>query len=311
MKNSTDLIIYTTDKNIDIKFNKFEDDIWLTQKQIAVLFGVSRATIEEHLRNSFNSHELDKNQTCRNFLQVQKEGKKEVSRDVLHYNLKAITFVGFRVKSKQAKVFQDWTTDIIRDYSLKGFVFNENILSNSLDSLNKASNRIDELRASESNLQQICNEMMSLSVDYDKNSPIVSHFFASVQNKLLYAVSNKTAGEIIVSRANGNIKNMGLQTWKETNIRKSDTTVGKNYLLEDELMSLHSLVSIFYNTAKLDYRRGRLSHMKDWDNKINSMLEFNGFEILKDGGNVSTTNSHKHAHNQYEIFNNNRKLIAQ
>lgn len=311
MKNSTDLIIYTTDKNIDIKFNKFEDDIWLTQKEIADLFGVDDSAISKQFKKIFKDRELVKNRTVAKMARVQIEGGREVIRQIEHYNLEAITLVGFRVRSKEAKVFQDWTTGIIRDYSLKGFVFNENILSNSLDSLNKASNRIDELRASESNLQQICNEMMSLSVDYDKSSPIVSHFFASVQNKLLYAVSNKTAGEIIVSRANGNIKNMGLQTWKETNIRKSDTTVGKNYLLEDELMSLHSLVSIFYNTAKLDYRRGRLSHMKDWDNKINSMLEFNGFEILKDGGSVSTTNSHKHAHNQYEIFNNNKKLIVQ
>ena len=310
MKES-EIILYTTpqgDVKIDIRFE--EETFWLSQKKMAELFDVDVRTINEHLKNIYSSGELKENSTIRKFRIVQTEGKREVEREISFYNLDAIIAVGYRVNSHQATQFRIWATKTLKEFIIKGFVIDDERLKQGQnfgkDYFDELLERIRSIRASERRFyQKITDLYAEASIDYDPKAPITRSFFKTVQNKMHWAITVQTAAEIIKLRANALKENMGLTTWKNApkgKILKSDVSIAKNYLEEDEIKSLERIVTMYLDFAELQAERQIPMKMKDWAKRLDAFLQFNDYEVLQDAGKVSAKIAKALADEEYEKF---------
>lgn len=306
-----EIILYTSPDGVTKVEVHFEDEtFWLTQRRIAELFGVDVRTVSEHLTNILDSGELDREATIRKFRRVQIEGGRKVERDLDHYSLDAIIAVGYRVNSKQATQFRIWATNTLKEFVIKGFVLDDERLKLNKrfgkDYFDELIERIREIRASERRFYlKITDLYEQASIDYDPKAEITKTFFATVQNKLHWAVSGKTAAEIIAERADANKPSMGLTTWKNAphgKVLKGDITTAKNYLIEKEIKDLERIVTMYLDYAELQASRQVPMKMADWVERLNAFLQFNGFEVLDNPGKVSAEVAKKLAEEQYEKF---------
>ena len=313
----TEFLLYTT-KESDVKVEIFmhDESVWLPQKRIAELFGVDVSTINEHLKNIYKSHELEEEATIGKFPIVQTEGKREVKREVNFYNLDAILSVGYRVNSSKATQFRIWATKVLKEYIIKGFAMDDDRLKNGQyfgkDYFKELLERVRSIRASERRIyQQITDIFAECSFDYDKNSQITKDFYATVQNTFHFAITGKTAAEIIYENADIQKPNMGLTSWKnspEGRILKSDTIIAKNYLQEDEIKRLERTIGAYFDyIERLIENRQKLS-MEDISNSVNKFLEFNEFKILDGKGKISHSQAKQKAFSQYKEFNKIQKI---
>ena len=304
------IIIYTTPEgNVNVQVQFEDGTFWLTQKRMAELFGVEVNTINYHLKEIFKSGELQENSTIRIFRIVQKEGSREVSRELEFYHLDAIIAVGYRVNSYQATQFRIWSTNTLSEYITKGFVLNDEMLKNGKafgkDYFDELLERIREIRASERRFYQKITDIYATATDYDKNSPITKDFFASVQNKLHWAITGKTAAEIIYTSADATKLYMGLTNWKqapEGKILKSDVTIAKNYLNEAHIKELNQIVSAYLDLAENRAERGIITTMQEWAIFLNHFLELSQYPILRDKGKISALKAKLKAEQEYEEF---------
>lgn len=308
----TEFLLYTT-PNDKVKVEIFlrNENIWLTQAKIAELFGTERSVVTKHLQNIFQEGELDKNLTCAKIAQVQNEGQRQVSRDIEFYNLDAIVSVGYRVNSAQATQFRIWATERLKEYIIKGFTMDDERLKNpdtifGHDYFEEQLARIRNIRSSERRMyQKVTDIYAQCSVDYSLNEEITKLFFATVQNKLHFAITGQTAAEIISERVDSKKPNIGLTSWKNSPkgaIRETDVVIAKNYLQEKELDLLNRIVTMYLDYAEMQAKRGILMKMKDWVEKLDSFLKFNEEEILQDNGKISHEVAEALAFGEYEKY---------
>ena len=305
-ENKSQIIIYQTESGetkLDVRFQ--DETVWLTQKLMAELFQTSSQNITMHLKNIFEEGELEEQSTCKEFLQVQKEGNREVKRKQKFYNLDAIISVGYRIKSHVATKFRQWATKHIREFIVKGFVLDDERLKNPdlpFDYFEELERRIQDIRTSEKRFYRKITDIYATSVDYDPTLDISISFFKTVQNKLHWAITGKTASEIITERADSSKQNMGLTTWRGDKIRKSDVSIAKNYLNEKELSELNNLVEQYLIFAQGQAQRRVPMYMKDWIEKLNGFLSLNDREILQNAGSISHELAKENAEREYEKF---------
>lgn len=309
MKNN--IILYSNEnEKVSIKVTFLNDTFWLPQKGIAELFGVEVPAINKHLGNIYESGELTKEATISILEIVQTEGNRSVKRNVEFYNLDAIIAVGYRVNSKQATQFRIWATQTLKEFIIKGFVLNDEMLKNGKpfgkDYFDELMERIREIRASERRLYQKLGDIFEqCSADYNSKAEETKLFYKMVQNKLHFAITGKTAAEIIHSRADKTQDNMGLTTWKNApkgKILKSDIGIAKNYLQENEIGDLNLLVSAFLDLAEFQARRSQLMNMSDWLVRTNKFLDSNSLDILPNAGQISHEQAITKATAEYEQF---------
>lgn len=304
------IIIYKTkdgQTKIDVRFDG--ETVWLTQKLIAELFDVEVHTINYHLKEIFGSGELTEAATIRKIRIVQKEGAREVSREVEFYNLDAIISVGYRVNSSTATAFRQWATQRLREYIVKGFVLDDERLKNPdlpFDYFEELTRRIQDIRTSEKRFYRKITDIYALSVDYDPTSEISINFFKTVQNKIHFGITKQTAAEIVVSRANSKKPNMGLTSWRGEFPRKDDVVIAKNYLNENELLALNNLVEQYLIFAEGQAMRRISMKMQDWIEKLDGFLKLNDRDILQNAGKISHEMAKEIAEQEYEKFNRNR-----
>lgn len=296
-----------------------EETVWLTQKAMAELFGVVKSTISEHLTVIFDSKELDRNATVRKFRTVQIEGERKVNRDLEYYNLDVIISVGYRVNSTKATQFRIWATTTLKEYIIKGFVLDDNRLKQGQtifgkDYFKELLQRVRSIRASERRIyQQVTDIFAECSIDYDKNSELTQNFYAVVQNKFHFAITGKTAAEIIYKSADKNKDNMGLTTWKnapEGRVLKQDVIIAKNYLQEKEIQQLERTVTGYFDYIEGLIERENTFTMEQLAESVNKFLNFNDYKILEGKGKISKLQADKKAINEYETFNKTQKIIS-
>ena len=305
----SELILYRTgDAQTRIQVRLEGDSVWLTQAQMAELYQVTPQNITQHLRAIYAEGELEEGATCKEFLQVRQEGGREVARQLKHYHLDAILAVGYRVRSPRGTEFRQWATAQLREYLVKGFVIDDERLKNpgGWDYFDELLARIREIRASEKRFYQKVRDLFALSVDYGDSEAQSSQFFAEVQNKLLYAVTGKTAAELVVARADADQPNMGLTTWAGGRVRKSDVIVAKNYLTADEVDSLNRLVVIFLEQAELRVKERKNLTLDYWRENVDRLLAFNDRPLLQGAGSVRHEDMKAIAHGRYEQFDAHR-----
>lgn len=306
-ENSSQIIIYQTESGqtkIDVRLEG--ETVWLTQKLMADLFQVKPQNITMHLKNIYQEGELDENSTCKDFLQVQTEGSREVKRNRKLYNLDVIISVGYRVQSHVATRFRQWATQHIREYIVKGFVLDDERLKNPdlpFDYFDELLRRIQDIRTSEKRFYQKITEIYATSVDYDPTLETSITFFKTVQNKLHWAITGQTAAEIIKDRADLGKLNMGLTNFRGDKPRKQDVTIAKNYLNENELSALNNLVEQYLVFAEGQAMRRVPMTMQDWINKLDGFLGLNDREILSHAGKVSHKLAKQIAEQAYDQFN--------
>jgi hypothetical protein len=306
-----EMIFYSTPDGLVRVEVLFEGEtFWLSQKRMAELFGIGVQTVNHHLQEIFKTKELDQEATIRKIRIVQTEGVREVSREVDFYNLDAIIAVGYRVNSREATQFRIWATGVLREYLVKGFVLDDERLKQGKrvgrDYFDELLERIRSIRASERRFYlKITDIYEQCSVDYDRNAAITQRFFKTVQNKLHWAITGKTAAELIAERAHADQPNIGLKTWKnapEGRIQKADVTVAKNYLAEGEIKALERIVTMYLDYAENQAARQIAMSMADWVGKLDAFLRFNEYEVLADGGKVSHEVARELAEKEYERF---------
>lgn len=310
-ENKSQIVIYQTENGetkLDVRFQ--DETVWLTQKLMAELFQTSIPNINMHLKNIFEEGELEENRTIKEFLIVQQEGNREVKRKQVFYNLDAIISVGYRIKSHIATKFRQWATQHLREYIVKGFVLDDERLKNPdlpFDYFEELERRIQDIRTSEKRFYRKITDIYATSVDYDPTLDISIEFFKTVQNKLHWAITGQTAAEIISERADSSKKNMGLTTWRGTQIRKTDVSIAKNYLNEEELSALNNLVEQYLIFAQGQAQRRVPMYMKDWVEKLNGFLALNDREILNNAGSISHELGKANAEREYEKFKENQQ----
>jgi hypothetical protein len=287
----TQLILYTSeDGQAQVQLRADRGTVWLTQLEMAELFNASKQNISLHLKNLFQDGELDPEATVKESLTVQTEGARDVRRSVTLYNLDAILAVGYRVRSPRGVQFRRWASTVLAEYLRKGFVMDDERLKNPdgrPDYFDEMLARIRDIRASEKRFYQKVRDLFALAADYDKTDQATQQFFATVQNLLLYAVTQQTAAEIILARANPTDAHFGLLAWKGERVRKQDIVVAKNYLSEDEIDTLNRLVVIFLETAELRAKRQTITSMAYWRENVGQIIAANGFPLLAGAGSVS------------------------
>ena len=290
---------------------RYEDEnIWLTQKMLSVLYGVSTSAINQHIKKIYEDKELEEKSTIKNFLIVQEEGNRKISRNVIHYNLQMIIAVGFKVDNERAIQFRKWANQIVKDFTIKGWVMDDERLKNDGSILTKKYfeeqlERIREIRMSERKFYQKITDIYATSIDYDKTAKVTIRFFSSVQNKLHYAVSGNTATEIIYNRADSQKENMGLTTWKgapDSKIHKYDVVIAKNYLSETEIGQLERMVSAYLDLAEMQAMRHIPMTMEDWEERLNGFLTLWDHDVLKDNGKISAEMAKIHAETEFEKY---------
>jgi hypothetical protein len=310
-----ELLFYQTEDGQNrVQLRLHDSTVWLTQKQLSDLYQVSVKTVNEHLVNVYEEGELSPEATIRKFRIVQFEGNRQVSRLVDHYRLEAILSVGYRVRSHRGVQFRRWATSQLQELLVKGFVMDDQRLkegrSLGSDYFDELLERIRDIRASEKRFYQKIRDLYKLSIDYDKDASETQLFFQIVQNKLHFAVSGKTAAEIINERADSNQPNMGLTTWKGAKIRKADVSIAKNYLTQPEIDELNRIVVMYLDYAEDQARKRQPLHMADWRRKLDAFLQFNEREILQNAGKVAMDVAKRLAEAEYDKFHANR-LIAE
>jgi hypothetical protein len=276
------------------------------------LFDVTTPNVNMHLKNIYDEKEIVQNSTIKEFLIVQKEGAREVSRSVDHYNLDAIIAVGYRINSKRATQFRIWATKILKEYIIKGFALDDQRLKNPdlpYDYFEELTQRIQDIRTSEKRFYRKITDIYALSVDYDPTDETSITFFKTVQNKIHWAITGNTAAEIIAKRANSKKPNMSLTNWRGTSPRKEDVAIAKNYLNEKELLALNNLVEQYLIFAEGQAMRRIPMKMKDWINKLHGFLQLNDRDILSNAGKISHELAIEHAENEYDKFHKTK--IAQ
>ena len=320
MNEISNFILYTTpngDVNLDILLQ--DENLWLTQKGISDLFGVSKSTVSHHLSNIYSDGELDKLATVRKFRAVQKEGSRAVQRELEYYNLDAIISVGYRVNSTKATQFRIWATNTLKEFIIKGFVLDDERLKQGQtvfgkDYFRELLERIRSIRASERRIyQQITDIFAECAIDYDRNSEITKNFYAMVQNKFHFAITGNTAAEIIYHKADADKKQMGLTTWKNApdgRVLKSDVTVAKNYLQETEIRQLERTVTSYFDYIEGLVERRNTFTMQSLAESIDRFLSFNEYEILEGKGSISKKQADEKASQEYEKFNRTQKIVS-
>jgi len=309
---SGEIVLYQTeDRQTRIQVRLEGRTVWLTQRQIAELFQVAVPTVNEHVKNIYEEGELDPKATIRKFRIVQAEGAREVARMVDGYNLDAILAVGYRVRSLRGTQFRRWATERLGEYLVKGFTLDDERLKNpgpgAPDYFDELLERIRDIRASERRMYLRVREILALAADYQPDDAETQVFFQTVQNKLHYAVSGKTAPELIAERADARKSNMGLATWKGAVVRKGDVTIAKNYLNESEITQLNRVVTMFLDFAEDQADRRKQVFMRDWREKLNEFLRFNAREVLENTGRVSREEADRRAQEQYTLFEKRRR----
>ncbi|MBF0407756.1 MAG: virulence RhuM family protein [Candidatus Riflebacteria bacterium] len=311
IRNSTaEFLIFTSQNGSQSIEARYEDEtVWLTQKLMASLFNVDIRTVNEHLQNIYEQVELDPEATIRKFRIVQKEGLREVSRNIEHYNLDAIISVGYRVNSIRATQFRQWATKVLREYSIKGYLIDKKRMENGSflgeDYYERLLEEIREIRLSERKFYQKITDIYATSLDYNKDAPTTREFFSKVQNKLHFAIHGHTAAELIIKRADSKKKHMGLTSWEKSpdgKIMKSDVSIAKNYLSNEELQSLGRIVNAYLDLAEERARRKIPMTMEDWANRLDRFLEFDDREILMDKGKINSAIAKDFAESEFEKY---------
>lgn len=311
IRNSTaEFLIFEKQAQADSIEVRYEDEtLWLTQKMMSLLFDVSVPTVNEHLKNIYSSGELEQESTIRKFRIVQTEGNRQVNRELDHYNLDAVISVGYRINSIRATQFRRWATQVLKQFTITGYVIDRKRMENGAflgeDYFERLLEEIREIRLSERRFYQKVTDIYATSVDYDKNAPTTKKFFATVQNKMHYAITGNTAPELIMERADSSKEHMGLTSWERSpdgKILKSDVTVAKNYLTKDELDSLGRIVNSFLDAAEDFAKRKIPMTMEDWAKRLDMFLEFTGRDILADAGSVSSITAKAYAETEFEKY---------
>jgi hypothetical protein len=306
----SEIILYQTEDGRTRLEVKLENEtVWLTQKQLAELFQKDVRTINEHIQNIFSEGELNEDSVIRNFRITAADGK---SYDTKHFNLDAIIAVGYRVKSPRGTQFRIWATQRLREFLIKGFTLDDERLKNPpgpgrTDYFDELLERVRDIRASERRMYLRVKEILALAADYQPEDQETQVFFQTVQNKLHFAITGKTAPELIAGRADAQKPNMGLTTWKGGIVRKGDVTIAKNYLNEDEISSLNRVVTMFLDFAEDQAQRKKQVFIRDWRTKLDEFLKFNERGVLKDTGRVTREDADRHAEAQYSLFEERRR----
>jgi len=309
--NSGEILIYQNETgNIKIDVRLAEETVWLTQEQLATLFGKARSTVAEHIQNVFEEKELDEGVVCRNFRQTTQHGAMEgktQERDVKHYNLDVVISVGYRVKSPQGTQFRIWATQRLKEYIVKGFALNDDRFKSgsSMNYFNELQERIREIRLSERFFYQKIKDIYTTSIDYDPKDEQTIGFFKIVQNKLLWAISQQTAAELVYRRVDANLPLLGMQSYdknKSGAIKKSEVSIAKNYLAEDEIKLLGLLVEQYLAFAETMAQQRTPMYMKDWIARLDAILQLNGRELLTHAGKVSHDMALKKSGEEFEKY---------
>ena len=301
------IIYHTDDGKSSVVLYANDGQVWMNQKQMAELFATSPQNIGQHIANILNDNELQQNSVVKNYFITASDGKRY---EVTFYSLDMILAIGFRVRSKRGTQFRQWANRNLREYMIKGFVMDDERLKNPNgrpDYFDELLARIRDIRASEKRFYQKIRDLFALSSDYDKTDKATQMFFAETQNKLIYAVTGKTAAELIVSRANAQAANMGLTSWKGKIVRKQDIYTSKNYLNEDEIDSLNRLVSIFLESAEMRVKERRDLTIDYWRSNVDSLLQFQQKAILQGAGSISTAEMEKQVESIYTVFDQRRR----
>ncbi|MDP3332025.1 MAG: virulence RhuM family protein [Methylococcaceae bacterium] len=311
---ASDFLLYQTeDGQTRIEVRLQDESVWMTQAMMAELFQTTTQNITLHIKAIYREGELQETATCKEYLQVQTEGKRNISRARKFYNLPVIMAVGYRVRSHRGTQFRRWATERLNEYLVKGFTMDDvrlkqgvNIGSDYFDELLE---RIRDIRSSEKRFYQKIRDIYKLAVDYDPQVEATQEFFKIVQNKLHFAISGKTAAELIAERADASQPNMGLTTWKGVKVRKGDVTVAKNYLNNEEMDGINRIVTMYLDYADDQARRHQQVFMRDWRIKLDAFLQFNEREILTNAGKVSKAVADQLALEQYEKFRRQRLAV--
>lgn len=297
-----------TEKSVEMRYE--DENIWLTQKMMAALYGVSVSAVNQHIKKIFEDGELSEEATIKKYLIVQSEGNRQVSRNIDHYNLQMIIAVGFKVNNERAVQFRKWANTIVKDYTIKGWVMDDERLKNGGTVLTEKYfeeqlERIREIRASERKFYQKITDIYATAIDYDKDAKATRRFYATVQNKMHFAVHGHTAAELIYKRADSGKPYMGLTTWQDApdgKIRKSDVSVAKNYLTEEEMHQLNRMVTSYLDFAENMANRQIPLTMEDWENRLNRFIEMFEYGLLKDAGRVTVEIAKLHAETEFEKY---------
>lgn len=310
---SGELILYTAeDGSAAIQLRAEGGTVWLTQADIAALFGTTPQNITQHIKSIYAEGELALEATCKDLLQVRYEAGREVNRSLKHYNLDMILAIGYRVRSPLGTQFRQWATTHLREYLVKGFVLDDARLKEpgGWDYFDELLARIRDIRASEKRFYQKIRDIYATASDYDKTSEAAQLFFKKVQNKMLWAVTGQTAPELIASRADPALPNMGLTTWQGSRVRKQDVTVAKNYLSHEEIDELDRIVVMYLDYAEDQARRRRTLTMHDWEDKLDAFLQFNEREVLTHAGKLRSDVAEKLVLERYANFDATRRESA-
>lgn len=306
--NTGEIVIYQSNEgNIKIDVRLQDETVWLNQEQMALLFGKGRSTIAEHILNIYEEGELEQISTCRKFRQVRNEGNRTVEREIEHYNLDVIISVGYRVKSLQGTQFRIWATQRLKEYIIKGFTLNDERFKSgsSMNYFSELQERIREIRISERFFYQKIKDIYTTSIDYDPKDEKTVLFFKTVQNKLLWAISEQTAAELVYRRVDASLPVLGMQSLdkkKPVNVKKSDVSIAKNYLNEEEIKLLGLLVEQYLAFAETMAQQRNPMYMKDWIQRLDALLQLNGRELLSHAGKISHKMALEKSEKEYEKY---------
>ncbi|MBT3356713.1 virulence RhuM family protein [bacterium] len=296
-----------SDSRVEIRYEN--ENIWLTQKMMATLYDVSIPAINQHLKRIFTDNELEEKATIKRYLIVQKEGNRQVKREVAHYNLQAIIAVGFKIENERAVQFRKWANQIVKDYTIQGWTMDVERLKKggtlTDEFFERQLEKVREIRLSERKFYQKITDIYATSLDYDSSATATKRFFAAVQNKMHYAIHGNTAAEVIVNRADHQKKNMGLTNWDDApkgKIHKYDVSIGKNYLSDFELGQMQRVVSAYLDMAEMQAMRKIPMTMEDWEERLSGFLKLWDREILQDPGKVSAELAKAHAESEFEKY---------
>lgn len=320
MNKQMHFVLYHSDES-DVSVNAViqNDSIWVTQKAMSDLFNCSSDNISLHLKNIYLEGELVREATAENFSVVQKEGNRNVKRNVTFYNLDAIISVGYRVNSRQATKFRIWATGVLKEYMIKGFALDDERLKQGeavfgKDYFRELLERVRSIRSSERRIwQQITDIFAECSIDYDRNSEVTKRFYATVQNKFHYAITGHTAAEIVYNSADSRKEHMGLTTWKNSpdgRILKSDVTIAKNYLDEKQIRQLERAVSGYFDYIEDLIERENTFTMEEFETSVNEFLNFRRYDVLKDNDRISAKQAKEKAEAEYDVFNKTQKITS-
>ena len=298
---------------------RFESDtLWLPQASIANLYQITPQAVTQHIKAIYEEKELDQNATCKSYLQVQQEGRRQVSRNRLHYSLQVILAVGYRVRSPRGTQFRQWATQTLQEYLIKGFVMDDERLKNPPvgssavpDYFDEMLERIRDIRASERRVYLRVREIFALAADYQPSLKETTQFFQTIQNKLHFACTGHTAAELIHQRADARQPHMGLTSYKGEEVRKGDVTVAKNYLTQDEVSELNRVVNMWLDFAEDQARRRRQVFLRDWQDKLDQFLQFNDREVLQGAGKVSKQMADEKAQAEYSQFAEQQRRLKE